>query len=132
MKTASRISSALLSLLFVLSAAPLAYAQQSQCPSAFAALCKIDFAKGAGIGAIIQIIIILVIVVTLLFLVWGGIKWITSGGDRGKIEQARGTLIASIVGLVIACSAYLIVGVVLQIFTGQGFAGIQFPKLVPK
>ena len=131
-KALSRISSILFFLLFWLSAAPFAYAQQTQCPSAFAALCKIDFAKGAGVGAIIQIIIILAAVAALGFLVWGGVKWITSGGDRGKIEQARGTIIAAIVGLIIALAAFFIVIVVLQIFTGQGLGSLGFPKLVPK
>lgn len=104
---------------------------QSQCPSAFSALCNIDFSKGAGVGTIVQIIIVLAAVAAMFFLVWGGVRWIMSGGERGKIEQARGTIIAAIVGLVIALIAYFIVSVIVQVFTGQGINSLGLPKLVP-
>lgn len=42
------------------------------------------------------------------FLILGGFRWITSGGDRGKITQARSTLIAAVLGLVMVSASYAI------------------------
>ena len=53
-----------------------------------------------------------------------------SGGDKGKLDQARSTIIAAIVGLIISILAYFIVSLILSIFTGNGSTIIKIPKLV--
>lgn len=44
------------------------------------------------------------------FLIWGGIQYITSQGDSGRIEQAKKIITNSIIGLVLAILAGTIVG----------------------
>ncbi len=61
-------------------------------------------------------IIIIAIVLALVFLVWGGIKWILSGGDKSKVEGARGTIIAAIVGLLIIFISWFVINLITQIF----------------
>lgn len=108
-----------------------AYAQGQLCPPAFANLCKIRAEKGGGVfGPAIIYFMIVAVVACLVFLVIGGIKWITSGGDQQKIAQARQTLIAALVGLVIALCTFFIVGTVLGVF-GIGLSSMKLPKLVP-
>src|SRR5579862_4772049 len=73
------------------------------CPSGqsgaqFAGLCNLDL--GVGIGSLINLIFILAVVVALLYLIWGGFKWLTSGGDKAGVQAAREHVIAAIVGLV--------------------------------
>jgi hypothetical protein len=51
-----------------------------------------------------------------LFLLWGGISWISSGGDKEKIESARNKIVYAIIGLIIILSSYLIVRTVGQLF----------------
>ncbi len=51
------------------------------------------------------------IVLTVIFFVWGGIMWITSGGDKQKIASARARLTWSIVGLAVILISYFIVAV---------------------
>ena len=86
-------------------------------PGDFAHLCELKADKAGGIaGTIISALIILAVILTLLYLVYGGIKWITSGGEKAKIDAARSHITAAVVGLVIALLAYVIVGIVLGFF----------------
>jgi len=100
-------------------------------PGNFAGLCnlKIDSASGI-VGVILQTLMIIAILVSLFFLIYGGIRYITSGGDKGKIDQARGTLVAALVGLVISLVAFFIVNLVLIFFTGKGISSISVPTLL--
>lgn len=67
----------------------------------------------AGLAGIIQwVIIVLVavgIVAALIFLIWGAIKWITSGGDKEKIAGARNTILFSIIGLIVVLLSVVII-----------------------
>lgn len=56
------------------------------------------------------------IILALLFIVWGGFNWITSGGDKQKLAQARQRIVFAIVGLIIAFLAYFIIGIVGNFF----------------
>lgn len=49
------------------------------------------------------------ILLALIFITYAGIQWIMSGGDKTKVEAARGRIIYAIVGLVIMLLAYFIV-----------------------
>jgi len=55
-------------------------------------------------------------ILSLFFLIFGGIKWITSGGDKEKLGSAQKTMTAAIIGLAIAFSAWAIIGVVKTFF----------------
>lgn len=57
------------------------------------------------------IMLILTVVLALIFLVLGGIQWISSGGDKGKVAAARQKLTMAIVGLVVALGAFFIVNI---------------------
>lgn len=97
----------------------------------FNILCTVG-ASGVG-GLITAIITILFIVATLLavgFLIYGGIKWITSGGDKAKVEAARGTIVAALVGLVLVFLSYFILNLVAQFFGLDLFNGaLVIPSL---
>lgn len=92
----------------------------------FSNLCNANFTEnpGAVIRNVIIAILVISAVVALIFLIWGGFKWITSGGDKTKVEAARNTIIAAVVGLIVAFLAYFILSVVLGIF------GIHLDDLV--
>lgn len=49
---------------------------------------------------------------SLVFIIIGGIRFIISGGDTKKIDQARKTIIYAILGLILIVSAFLIVNTV--------------------
>jgi hypothetical protein len=49
-------------------------------------------------------------------LVLGGIRYITSGGDKGSTESARSQITAALIGLVIVFSAWAIINLVKLFF----------------
>lgn len=63
---------------------------------------------------IVQLFSILVGVVSVVMIIYGGFRYITSGGDSGRVGNAKNTLIYAIVGLVIVALAQLIVHFVLN------------------
>src|SRR5689334_19266732 len=86
-------------------AAP-AFAQVSvnPCPngsgggSNFNVLCSLTANNiGSVVSAVVTILLIGAALIALFFLIIGGIRWITSGGDKSKVESARNTIIASII-----------------------------------
>lgn len=83
------------------------------------------------IAFVINAIIVIGIVLSLVFLLYGGVRWILSGGDKGKVDAARSAIVAAIVGLIIVILAYVIINAVLQVFTGTTLtSGFKIPSLV--
>ena len=58
---------------------------------------------------------------TFMYLVYGGIQWISSGGDKGKLEEARSKITNGIIGLAIVASAWAVY-LLLDYFFGIGLA----------
>lgn len=101
------------------------------CPESgqFQALCNLSADNiGAVIGAAVTLLLIIAVIIALFFLILGGIRWITSGGDKGKVESARGTIIAAIIGLVIAFLAFFILSLALSFF-GLSLTDLTLPTI---
>lgn len=106
-----------LSLASYLSLVTPAFAQATvnTCPvGSFAFLCNQSFS--GVVGTLITTIFIIAIIAALFYLIWGGFKWLTSGGDKAGVQQAREHIIAAIVGLVIIFLSYFILNLVLGFF----------------
>jgi Type IV secretion system pilin len=56
---------------------------------------------------------IIVGAISILMIIYGGFRYITSGGDSGRVGTAKNTLIYAIVGLIIVALAQVIVNFVL-------------------
>lgn len=98
-----------------LASSAFAQTQVATCPAgSFAGLCNITFSN--VIPALITTIFIIATIVALLYLIWGGFKWLTSGGDKGAVQQAREHIVAAIIGLVIIFLSYFILNIVLSFF----------------
>lgn len=48
----------------------------------------------------------------LIYLIFAGLSWVSSGGDKGKVEAARNQMTQAALGLVVVIAAYAIAGVV--------------------
>ena len=72
------------------------------------------------ISSIISALVILVLVVAAIvfffMLVIGGIRWITSGGDKAQTETARNQITAALIGLVIVFASWAIINLVNTFF----------------
>jgi len=69
----------------------------------------------------ISILFVIGIVVAIAFFIYGGIKWILSGGDKTAVESARNHIVAAVIGLVIIIAAFFILGTVIKLITGNDF-----------
>ena len=52
--------------------------------------------------------------ISVVMLIWGGLRYILSGGDSKKITDAKNTILYALLGLIIAFFAYAIVHFVLN------------------
>lgn len=81
-----------------------------------------DFGK--LIGSIVGIALVLATLAAFIFLIWGGIQWITSGGDKAGVEAAQHRIQAALLGLLIVFATW-------ALFTVVGrFLGIDVFNLV--
>ena len=74
-------------------------------------------------ASIISIFSIIVGVVAVIMVIFGGFKYITSGGDSSSVSGAKNTLIYAIVGLIIVALAQFIVHFVLNTAKNTTLAG---------
>lgn len=74
------------------------------------------------INFIMRLVLAVSALLVFAFLIWGAFDWITSGGDKGKVEHARGKIVAAVVGLIIIASSYAVLNLVLSFL---GFGSLQ-------
>lgn len=55
-------------------------------------------------------------ILTFIFIVIGGLQWITAGGDKVAAQAARDRITAAIVGLVIVVAAFAITWIITRAF----------------
>ena len=74
----------------------------------------------SGIASkVVNIFSIIVGIVAVLMIIYGGFKYITSGGDSGNVSGAKNTLIYAIIGLIIVALAQIIVHFVINTATSS-------------
>lgn len=79
---------------------------------------------GAGIGAAFLISFLLVFVM----LVWGGIQWVTSGGDKENTQKARDRITHALVGVAIIAGAWALMKLVEFFFGIDILGGFNLPS----
>ena len=77
----------------------------------------------ANISTVIQNIIVAIIAVlgtvAVVFIVMGGINYITSAGDAAKLKKAKDTIVYACIGLIICALAFAIVNFTIGIINGN-------------
>lgn len=71
---------------------------------------------GNYVAGFIQIGLIIIVVACLLFLLIGGVRWITSKGEKEALAKSQKTISGAIIGLIIALAIFVILGL-LSAFT---------------
>lgn len=131
-----KISQILIAPLFYLFLSPgfvFADTPVNPCPQegTFSKLCSLTAGNfGQTVGRVLTAAFVLAVLIALAFLVYGGVKWITSGGDKTAVEGARNTLVAAVVGLVIVFLAYFIVSIVLGLFGLGSITTLSIPQII--
>lgn len=90
------------------------------------------------LSGMISLVIILAFIASFFFLLWGGIQWITSGGDEAALGAARNRIMHAVIGLVIVVAVWALFQLVekflgVTVFGPGGFTvpGITGPSPTP-
>jgi len=92
----------------------------------------VGFAKNLGIWitSVASLLIAIIVLMVFFQLIMGGFSWITSGGDKGKTDEARNRLVAAIVGMLIIAASYAVLIVLLR-FLGFESVSDAFNNIRP-
>lgn len=74
----------------------------------------------------IALIYIIAIIVLIFMILWSAFEWLTSGGDKEKVESARRRLTYAILGIILFAAAFAVIQII-GTFTGFNFFVGQKP-----
>lgn len=74
------------------------------------------------IGQLLTATMSIALLLLFLYLVWGAMEWVTSAGDKAKIEAARNKMTQAAIGVIVLASVIAIFIVV------QNFIGVEVFK----
>ena len=80
------------------------------------------------VSKVIDVVFIVAAAMTFFYLVFGAISWITSGGDKSKVEAARNKITAAVIGLLILAATWAIFTLLGQLFFGQDITQVNLPE----
>lgn len=72
------------------------------------------FASGGVFTTVVNTLLFVIGAVSVVMLIWGGIRYTTSAGNSSNVTAAKNTIMYAIIGLIIAFLAYAIVNWVLD------------------
>ena len=72
------------------------------------------FGETGAFRQITKTILYIVGILAVIMLIWGGIRYVVSGGDSKKVTDAKNTILYAIIGLVISFFAFAIVNFILN------------------
>jgi hypothetical protein len=75
----------------------------------------LSFVQGVFSNAL-SLMIVAAVVLVIIFIVWSGIQWVTSNGDKGKIAAARARLTWAVIGLIIVLATFFILNFIGYLF----------------
>ena len=58
-------------------------------------------------------------IISVIMLIYGGLRYVISGGDSKKVTDAKNTILYAIIGLIISILAFAIVNFVINAITGE-------------
>jgi len=98
---------------------------------AFQQIMLVDPASVLGVilPNLIGLIFVFGMIIFLFMLIWGAVSWISSGGDKAHIENARGRITSALVGLVILFSTFAVIKLI-EVFFGINILSIDIGPLV--
>ena len=72
-----------------------------------------------NVSAIIKNVVLVLGLVCVIVIIIGGVNYMTSSGDTGKVKKAKDTILYGVIGLVICILAFAIVNFVLDSILGS-------------
>ncbi|NLG06769.1 MAG: hypothetical protein GX559_03695 [Candidatus Pacebacteria bacterium] len=87
-----------------------------------------DFGK--MFSSVLNVVMLIAAVLVFAFLIFGGIQWITSGGDKSKAEEARNKITSAVIGLIIVAASYAVINLVVNFLGFSDFNSV-FKNVTP-
>jgi hypothetical protein len=85
-------------------------------------------ALGKLVSGLVGALFVAGFLLAVVFLLMGGITWITSGGDKTKLEKARDEITNSIMGIVVVAAAWA-VSILVANFFGFDLTKLPIPTI---
>lgn len=79
----------------------------------------------ALVGSLLQAIMAIALLILLFFLIWGAFDWLTSAGEKGKLEAARNKMVNAVIGILLLASSIAIF-LFVQYFLGLTVLNFNF------
>jgi len=96
----------------------------------FSFLCNLQAGSlGTIIGSLVQLIFVIAILAALMYLVYGGFRWLVSSGDKTQVSSAREHIVAAVIGLIIIFLSYFILNLLLTFFGLGNLSSLRIPTL---
>ncbi len=73
------------------------------------------------INIILRVVLVLSAILVFMFLIWGAVQWITSGGEKSKTEAARNRMVSAIIGLIIVVTSFAIMTLIVRLLGFNSF-----------
>ena len=107
---------------YVLLTAPIARAQGSftiGLEDQVSSRVAINSDLGTFISRVFSAVMIVGGIATFMYMVYGGVQWITAGGEKDKVQAAREKITQAVIGLAVLASAWAIYSLI-DYFFGIG------------
>jgi hypothetical protein len=88
-----------------------------------------DQSIGSIVSFAVAFIIVVAFLAALLYVVIGAFQWITSGGDKQKVADARNHILAAVIGLIVIALSFIIINIVMQALGLGSLTNLDIPTL---
>jgi hypothetical protein len=85
-------------------------------------------ALGKLISGVVGALFVAGFLLAFAMMMLGGIKWITAGGDKTKLETARDEITNSIVGIIVVGASFALTALIANFF-GLNLTQFRFPTM---
>lgn len=82
------------------------------------------FGDGAIFATAVDLMLYIIGALAVIMIIFGGFKYIVSGGSGDAVTSAKNTILYAIIGVVVALLAYAIINFVLDSIAGGGTSGL--------
>ncbi|MBQ3352526.1 hypothetical protein IJG91_02645 [Candidatus Saccharibacteria bacterium] len=69
-------------------------------------------------------------IISVIMLIYGGLRYVISGGDSKKVTDAKNTILYAIIGLIVSILAFAIVNFVINAITGDNNSAAHVEGIV--
>ncbi len=83
---------------------------------------------GVLLGQVFSFVLVIASILLFLYLILGGVQWLTSGGDKAATQAARDRITAALTGLLIILAVWGVFRVLEAAFGISVLSGIKLPS----